>query len=51
MTGWLKPLGKSHGGSINTHCFNGGWNPRVMLAESVNLKVRDQQKLHSGKLT
>ena len=26
---WLKPLGFSNGGCINTNCFDGAWNPRV----------------------
>ena len=28
---WLKSLGIINGGYINTHCFNGGWNPRADL--------------------
>ena len=29
---WLKLLGFSNGGYINTHCFHGGWNLREELA-------------------
>ena len=25
----VSPFGFSNGGYINTHCFSGGWNPRV----------------------
>ena len=31
---WLNPLGFSNGDYINTHCFNGGWNPTNFAPEN-----------------
>ncbi len=29
----MTALGFNNGGYINTHCFNGGWNPRASSKE------------------
>ena len=35
----LKPLGFSNSGYINTHCLNGGWNPRDNPPKNIYLDV------------
>ena len=40
-----------YGGYINTHCFNGGWNPRVDVSFSKVRGLRPSFKdMHSLKL-